>query len=58
MTQIKNATGTKAINITKDASGVIRAMLVQIYNGEQQVLLTKSYKSMNAAKKWAKEFFS
>ena len=54
MTTFKNATGTKAVNISKDATGTFRAMYVQIYNGQEQVLESKSYSSENRAIKWAK----
>jgi hypothetical protein len=37
MTTLKNTTGSKAVNIITDATGNVRAMYVQIYNGEQQV---------------------
>ena len=37
MTTIKNTTGTKAVNISTDATGTVRAMYVQIYNGHEQV---------------------
>ena len=53
MTTLKNATGTKAVNILTDATGTVRAMYVQIYNGEQQVLDSKSYSSFKMAEKWA-----
>ena len=53
MTTIKNNTGTKAVNISTDATGTINAMYVQIYKGQEQVLQSKSYRTMNAAIKWA-----
>lgn len=53
MTTIKNTTGTKAVNILNDGSGLFRAMYVQIYNGEEQVLASKTYKTEKAAIKWA-----
>jgi hypothetical protein len=53
MTTIKNNTGTKAVNISTDATGTVNAMYVQIYNGQEQVLQSKSYRTMNAAIKWA-----
>ena len=53
MTTLKNTTGTKAVNITTDASGNVRAMYVQIYNNEQQVLQSKSFTSVKTAEKWA-----
>ena len=53
MTTIKNNTGTKAVNISTDATGMINAMYVQIYKGQEQVLQSKSYKTEKAAIKWA-----
>jgi hypothetical protein len=53
MTTLKNTTGSKAVNITTDASGNVRAMYVQIYNNEQQVLQAKSFTSVKTAEKWA-----
>ena len=53
MTTLTNASGTKAVNISTDGTGMVRALYVQIYNGEQQVLDSKSYSSVNMAQKWA-----
>ena len=58
MTTIKNNTGTKAVNISTDATGTINAMYVQIYNGQEQVLQSKSYRTMNAAIKWANKILN
>jgi len=55
MTTLRNATGTKAVNISTDSTGMVRAMYVQIYNGQEQVLDSKSYKSLKMAEKWAKK---
>lgn len=54
MTTITNTTGSKAVNITKDATGTVRAMLVHIYNGEQQVIKSKDFAKIQSAEKWAK----
>lgn len=53
MKTITNNTGSKAVNISTDATGTTRAMFVQIYNGEQQVLQSKSFASIKTAEKWA-----
>ena len=53
MTTFSNATGTKKVNLIIDATGITRAMYVQVYNGQEQVLENKSYKSFKMAKKWA-----
>ena len=58
MTTIKNNTGTKAVNISTDATGTVNAMYVQIYNGQEQVLQSKSYRTMNAAIKWANKILN
>jgi len=55
MTTLRNATGKKAVNISTDSTGMVRAMYVQIYNGQEQVLDSKSYKSLKMAEKWAKK---
>ena len=53
MTTLRNQTGSKAVNITIDGTGTIRAMYVQNYNGEQQVLQSKSFATVKTAEKWA-----
>ena len=58
MTTIKNNTGTKAVNISTDATGTVNAMYVQIYKGQEQVLQSKSYRTMNAAIKWANKILN
>lgn len=58
MTTITNTTGSKAVNITKDATGNVRAMYVQVYNGEQQVLQSKTFTNINNAVKWSKKLLN
>ena len=58
MTTLKNTTGSKAVNITTDATGNVRAMYVQIYNGEQQVLQAKTFSTTKNAEKWAKKILN
>ena len=53
MTTIKNETGTKAVNIKSNGMGSFIALYVQIYNNEEQVLETKTYKSVKSCDKWA-----
>jgi hypothetical protein len=53
MKTLKNATGTKAVNISTDATGKVIAMYVQIYAGEQQVLQAKTFRTIKTAEKWA-----
>ena len=55
MITLRNTTGTKAVNISIDGTGMARAMLVQIYDGQEQVLDSKSYKSLKTAERWAKK---
>tara|TARA_R110000737_G_scaffold205578_2_gene224150 strand:- start:166 stop:342 length:177 start_codon:yes stop_codon:yes gene_type:complete len=55
MKTLRNTTKTKAVNIITDGSGRVRAMYVQIYNGHEQVLDSKDYKSFKMAEKWAKK---
>ena len=55
MTTLQNTTGSKAVNITTDATGNVRAMYVQNYNGQQQVLQSKTFATIKNAEKWAKK---
>ncbi len=55
MTTLKNTTGTKAVNISTDGTGIVRAMFVQIYDGKEQVLESKSYSTIKRAESWAKK---
>lgn len=58
MTTLKNTTGSKAVNITTDGTGNVRAMYVQVYNGEQQVLQSKTFATTKNAEKWAKKILN
>jgi hypothetical protein len=53
MKTISNTTGSKKVNISTDGTGIVRAFYVQVYNGQEQVLDSKSYKSLKMAEKWA-----
>lgn len=53
MTTLKNTTGSKAVNITKDATGRIRAFYVQFFQGMEQVLIAKDFSTIKNAEKWA-----
>jgi len=58
VTTLKNTTGSKAVNISTDATGNVRAMYVQIYNGEQQVLQAKTFTTVENAEKWANKILN
>jgi hypothetical protein len=58
MTTLKNTTGSKAVNISTDATGNVRAMYVQIYNQEQQVLQSKTFANIKNAEKWANKILN
>jgi hypothetical protein len=58
MTTVKNTTGSKAVNIIIDATGTVRAMYVQIYNGNEQVLQAKDFASVKNAEKWANKILN
>jgi len=58
MTTLKNTTGSKEVNISTDATGNVIAMYVQIYNGEQQVLKAKTFKTVKNAEKWANKILN
>lgn len=53
MATFTNTTGTKAVNIRRDATGNIHAFYVQIYKGEEQVLQVNSFATWAKAEKWA-----
>lgn len=58
VTTFKSASGKKAVNISTDNghdTPIYRAMYVQINNGDEQVLNSKSFKTMKGAEKWAKK---
>ena len=58
MKRINNTTGSKSVNITTDATGNVRAMYVQNYNGEEQVLQSKSFASVRNAERWANKMLA
>lgn len=58
MTTVTNSTGSKAVNITTDASGNVRAMYVQIYNSSEQVLQSKTFATKKGAEKWVNSILS
>lgn len=58
MTTLKNTTGSKKVNITTDATGNTRAIYVQIYNSEQQVLQVKTFATTKNAEKWANKILN
>ena len=56
MKTLSNKTESKKVNIITDNgydTPIFRAMYVQVYNGQEQVLDSKSYKSLKMAEKWA-----
>ena len=53
MTTIFNTSKSKAVKISIDGTGAIRAMYVQIYMGLEQVLQSKTFTSKKYAEKWA-----
>ena len=58
MTTIKNATGSKAVTITTDATKTVRAFYVEIYKGEEQVIQSKDFSSIKNAEKWANKILN
>jgi hypothetical protein len=52
MKTLSNATGSKVVNITS-REGSFTCMYCGVYQGEQQVLDSKTYKSEKSAIKWA-----
>ena len=59
MTTFSNQTGSKAVNINDQSAAYgytsVFAQYVQLYDGEQQVLESKSFSSIQAAERWAKK---
>lgn len=56
MTTLRNTKGTKAVNISTDNgydTPIFRAMYVQIYKGQEQVLESKSFSTEKRAITWA-----
>jgi hypothetical protein len=52
MTTLQNTTATKKVHFVKDGTSMTRAIYVQVYRGQEQVLDFKDYKSIKMAKKW------
>jgi len=52
MKTLSNASGSKVVNIT-NKDGLFTCMYCDVYQGEQQVLDSKEYKSEKMAVKWA-----
>jgi len=52
MKTLSNNSGSKIVNIT-ERDGSFTCMYCDVYQGEQQVLDSKKYRSMKAATKWA-----
>jgi hypothetical protein len=53
MKTLTNTSGSKAVKISKDATGKFRAFYVQFFQGMDQVLLAKDFSSIKNAEKWA-----
>lgn len=58
MTTLTNTTGSKAVNISTDSQGYVRAFYIQIYNGTEQVLESKTYSTIKRAESWAKKMLN
>jgi hypothetical protein len=53
MKTLTNRSGSKAVKISKDATGRFRAFYVQFFQGMDQVLLAKDFSTIKNAEKWA-----
>lgn len=58
MTTIKSTSGRKAVNISTDGTGSVRAMYVQIYDNEEQVIEAKTFANIKNAEKWANKILN
>ena len=50
---LTNRSGSKAVKISKDATGRFRAFYVQFFQGMDQVLIAKDFSNIKNAEKWA-----
>jgi len=55
MTTYNNTSGSKSVKISVDALGMVRVFYIQNYNGEQQVLQAKTFKTFRSAERYAKK---
>jgi hypothetical protein len=53
MKTITNTTGSKAVKITNPSPMTFVATYVQIYQGEEDVIELKTFKTLKGAEKWA-----
>jgi len=53
MKTLTNRSGSKAVKISKDATGMFRAFYVLVFQDEDQVLQAKDFVSIKNAEKWA-----
>jgi len=58
MTTIANTTGSKTVKITTDSNNVVRAMYIQIYKGEENLIQAKDFANVKNAKKWANKILN
>jgi hypothetical protein len=58
MTTITNTTGSKAVKISTDSNNVVRAMYVQIYKGEEDLIQAKDFANVKNAEKWANKILN
>lgn len=58
MTTLKNTTGNKEVKISTSATGLVLAFYVQNYNGEQQVLESKTFANVKNAEKWGNKILN
>lgn len=55
MTTLTNTTGSKEVQIRSNGEKSFIAMYCQVYQGESQVLQSKSFANVKNAEKWAKQ---
>jgi YbbR domain-containing protein len=55
MTTLTNTTGSKEVQIRRNGEKSVIAMYCQVYQGESQVLQSKSFANVKNAEKWAKQ---
>lgn len=58
MTTLKNTTGSKAVKIVNQSPMVFIAFYILIYNGEEDVIQTKTFTTLKGASRWANKILN
>jgi hypothetical protein len=58
MTTLRNTSGSKAVKIVNQSPMYFIAFYVLIYNGEEDVIQTKTFTTLKGASKWANKILN